>query len=43
MNERISLVGGYTVKCIGELGVSECMCGFVDRQTNEWMAIRMDG
>lgn len=42
MNERINLVGGYMVKCIGELGVNECMCGFVDRQINEWMATRMD-
>ena len=43
MNERIRLVGGYMVKCIGELAVSECMCGFVDRQMNEWMATRMHG
>ena len=31
------------VKCMGELAVSECMCGFVDRQMNEWMATRMHG
>lgn len=43
MHERIRLVGRYMVKCIGELGVSECMCRFVDRQINEWMATRMDG
>ena len=43
MNEKIRLVGGYMVKCIGELGISEYMCGFVDRQINEWMATRMDG